>query len=290
MRADERVAGERLRRQRQRIGDVVVDGEALPRERDRRRDQIGEGEFARAVFAPGEFEAGDGAGHADRQAGIARLERIGLAVGVEEHVLGRRRGRGLAVVDGDRLVEIGAMDQHEAAAAEVAGARQGDGEREADRDRRVDRVAAALQDVEPDARRRRLLGDDHAMPGHDRTRGGEGRDERRLIGEGGERGRGREERGRRTETVSNEVLETWLGDHRKSGRPASIPSAPAERYPIAMTRRGRGAGASFRMSAAEIATQPAVGVKPARARWKKIALPRPLARREKFWSSTKVRS
>ena len=119
-----RMAGKRLRRQRQRIGDVVIDGEALPRERDRRRDQIGEGELARAVFAPGELEAGDGSGHADRQAGIARLERIGLAVGVEEHVLGRRCGRGLAIVDRDRLVEIGAMNQHEAAAAEIAGARQ----------------------------------------------------------------------------------------------------------------------------------------------------------------------
>ena len=120
-----RMAGKRLRRQRQRIGDVVVDGEALPRERDRRRDQVGEGEFARAVFAPGKLEAGDGSRHADREPGIARLERIGLAIGVEEHVLGRRRRRGLAVVDRDRLVEVGAIDQHEAAAAEVAGARQG---------------------------------------------------------------------------------------------------------------------------------------------------------------------
>ena len=168
-----RVAGKRLRRQRQGIGDVVVDGEALPRERDRRRDQVGEREFARAVFAPGELEAGDGSRHADRKPGIARLERIGLAVGVEEHVLGRRRRRGLAIVDRDRLVEIGAMNQHEAAAAEVAGARKRDGEREADRDRRIDGVAAALQDVQPDARGRRLLADDHAMLGDDRTRGGE---------------------------------------------------------------------------------------------------------------------
>ena len=34
-------------------------------------------------------------------------------------------------------------------------------------------------------------------------------------------------------------------------------------------------GASFIISAAEIATQPAVCVRPSRARWKKIALPRP---------------
>ena len=34
------------------------------------------------------------------------------------------------------------------------------------------------------------------------------------------------------------------------------------------------------MSAAEIAMQPAVGVRPGRARWKKIALPRPFAHGE----------
>ena len=61
-------------------------------------------------------------------------------------------------------------------------------------------------------------------------------------------------------------------------------------HPISMTAPRARRGASLRMSAAEIATQPAVGVRPGRARWKKIALPRPLARREKFWSSTKARS
>ena len=183
MRADEGWLAKRPCGERQRIGDIVVDNEALARERDRRRDQIREGEFARAIFAPGELEAGDGSRHADRQAGIARLERIGLAVGVEKHVLGRRGGRGFAIVDGDRPVEVGAMDQHESAAAEVAGARQRDGEREADRDRRIDGVAAMLQDIEPDARRGRFLGYDHAMPGNDRTRGGERRNEGRRIGE-----------------------------------------------------------------------------------------------------------
>ncbi len=146
-----RVAGERLRRQWQGIGDVVVDGKPLPREFDRRRDQISEREFARAILAPGEFEAGDGPRYADREPGIARLEWIGLAVGVKEHVFGRRDRRRFAVVDRDRSVEIGAIDQHEAAAAEVAGARKRDGESESDRDRRIDRVAAAFQDVQPDA-------------------------------------------------------------------------------------------------------------------------------------------
>ena len=57
----------------------------------------------------------------------------------------------------------GEMDQHEAAAADVAGARIGDREREADRDRGVDRVAAALQNVDADARGARLLRHHHAV-------------------------------------------------------------------------------------------------------------------------------
>ena len=61
-------------------------------------------------------------------------------------------------------------------------------------------------------------------------------------------------------------------------------------HPISITAPRARRGASLRMSAAPIATQPAVGARPSRAKWKKIALPRPLARREKFWSSTKVRS
>ena len=78
------------------------------------------------------------------------------------------------------------MDQHEAAAADIAGARQGDGERKTDRDRRIDGVAAALQHVEPDPRRLGLLGHHHAMCGYYRTRGGERGDDRRRIGENGE--------------------------------------------------------------------------------------------------------
>ena len=44
------------------------------------------------------------------------------------------------------------MDDHEAAAADVAGARQRDGEGEGDGDGRVHRVAAAREDLEADRR------------------------------------------------------------------------------------------------------------------------------------------
>ena len=182
MRADAGWLASAWRAERQRIGDVVVDGETLARERDRRRDRV-----RRTRTCPSRICARRARGRRPsrarrREAGIARLERIGLAVGVEEHVLGRRRGRGLAIVDRDRLIAIGAMNQHEAAAADIAGARQGDGERKADRDRRIDGVAAAPQHIETDARRRRLLAHDHAVPGDDRTRGGERGDDRRRVG------------------------------------------------------------------------------------------------------------
>ena len=203
-----RVAGKRLRRQRQGVGDVVVDCETLPRERDRRRDKVSESEFARAIFAPGELEAGHGPRNSGREAGIARPEWIGLAVGVEEHVFGRRCGRGFAVVDGDRLVEIGPINQHEAAAAEVAGARHGDGERESDGDRRIDGVAPAFQDVQPDARGRCFLTDDHAMPGDHRACGGEGRDE--WVGDNRGRSEAKKSEHGELERPQSVVLKTWM--------------------------------------------------------------------------------
>ena len=83
-----------------------------------------------------------------------------------------------------------------------------DGEREADGDRRIDRVAPAFQDVQPDTRGRRLLGHDHAMPGDDRTRGGEGRDDR--VGDGGGRREAKTSEGGEVKRSQSVVLETWL--------------------------------------------------------------------------------
>ena len=60
------------------------------------------------------------------------------------------------------------MDQHEAAAAQIAGARQRDGEREAHRDRGIDRVAAGAQHIDADPRCRRLLARHHAVRRDDR--------------------------------------------------------------------------------------------------------------------------
>ncbi len=62
----------------------------------------------------------------------------------------------------------GEVDHHEAAAADVAGARIGHRHGEADRDRGIDRVAAAAQHVGADARGARLLRHHHAVLGGDR--------------------------------------------------------------------------------------------------------------------------
>ena len=100
------------------------------------------------------------------------------------------------------------MNEHEAAAAQIAGARKSDREREADRDCRIDGVASTLQYVQSDARRRRFLGYDHAVPGEHRTCGGEwGND---WIG--ARLGRSEAEKSERGELKwpQSVVLETWL--------------------------------------------------------------------------------
>ena len=111
------------------------------------------------------------AGNADAERGIARLGVVGLAVRPREIC---RRGRGrrrLAIIDRDVLVAFGRMDHHEAAAADIAGARIGHGHGKAGRDRRIDRIAAAPQDVGADPRRDFLLRHHHAVFGGDGMNG-----------------------------------------------------------------------------------------------------------------------
>ena len=182
-----RMQGELLPPERQRIRDVVIDRQTLMRELGRGGYEIGERKFAGAVFAPGELQSRDRAGNADRKAAVARFERVRFAVGVEKHVPGRQRRGRFAIVDRDRLMPIRAMDQHEAAAADISRAGQRHCQREADRDRRVHGIAAAPQDIEPDARSHGLLAHHHAVLGDHRARSGEIGDDRRGLGARGER-------------------------------------------------------------------------------------------------------
>ena len=62
---------------------------------------------------------------------------------------------------------LGRVDHHEAAAADVAGARIGHGHGKAGRDRGIDRIAAAFEHVGADLRRDLFLRHHHAVLGDD---------------------------------------------------------------------------------------------------------------------------
>ena len=97
----------------------------------------------------------DGAGVGDDVAG-----------GVEVHVGGRGERGLLAVVDEDVFAGV-LVDEHESAAAEVAGEGVDDGEREADGDGGVDGIAAGLQDSDAGVGGEVMHGDDHGVRGAD---------------------------------------------------------------------------------------------------------------------------
>ena len=65
------------------------------------------------------------------------------------------------------------MNHHEAAAADVSGARIGDGKRKAGGDRGIDRVAALPEDVGADLRGEPFLRHHQAMLGRNGANGGE---------------------------------------------------------------------------------------------------------------------
>ena len=82
----------------------------------------------------------------------------------------RGRRRGFAIVDRGIFARLAEVDHHEAAAADIAGARISHRQRKADRNRRVDRVAAAIQNFNADTRGALLLRHHHAVAGGDRLR------------------------------------------------------------------------------------------------------------------------
>ena len=131
----------------------------------------------------------------------ANAQRAFLAQGwqecpglVEKHVFGRVQRRCLAIVDGDGFVGFGQMHQHEAAAAEIAGAGQGDSQGKPHRHRRIHRIAAAFQNIEADRRGPRLLAHHHAVAGDDGQFAGKAGGKREGIGAGEGRGEGKGKR------------------------------------------------------------------------------------------------
>jgi hypothetical protein len=100
----------------------------------------------------------------------ARPLLVDLAFVVQVHVsIGARRCH-LAIIDGDCLAAPGHVNHHESAAADVAGAWQGDRQRESHRHGRINSIAALLEDVDTDAGGRGLLGRDHAVTREDRMK------------------------------------------------------------------------------------------------------------------------
>ncbi len=117
-----------------------------------------------AVLLMGEAEHPDRARNAGRPPAQQRdVERQRLARRIEEHARGRlRRGDFAAVVDGELAgarVEI----IHEGAAPDARALRLDEAEHRLDGDRRVDRVAAALEDIEAGLCRERVGGDDERL-------------------------------------------------------------------------------------------------------------------------------
>ncbi len=132
---------------------------AVAGERDRRRHHRGAAEPA--IFGEGMVEAHHRARHPGGAIAVeARLahHRAGC---IEEHAGVRSARCGFAEID-DAVLAIGAVDQHEPAAADIAAARVDHGQRIADRDGRVDRIAAGGENAQPDRAGLMLGGDDHA--------------------------------------------------------------------------------------------------------------------------------
>ena len=100
---------------------------------------------------------------------MADLALVGrIAAGVEKHVVRRRRGRGLAIVERGDLATSCAMHD-KPAAPDIAGIGQHHLEREAHGDGGVDGVAALLEDFDAGLRGERVRGDHHRVAPGDRA-------------------------------------------------------------------------------------------------------------------------
>ena len=150
----------------ERDGLVVAHDDALARQVDGRLDELRPGQLAEPLV--GFIEAGDRSRHRDaleRQ----HLVAVNLPSGPSRRSGVTRQRRLAVVLDRRRRLVLGVVDQHVAAAADVAGARQGQRLGDRHRHRRVDGVAALAQDFRPDARGDLVLRHHHAAPADGRV-------------------------------------------------------------------------------------------------------------------------
>jgi len=96
-----------------------------------------------------------------REIAIEAALADGIASRVEKHAGGRGARRGLAKID-DGVMPVGGVDQHKAAAADIAATRIDNGERVADSDRGINGIAAGPQDLQPGFARLMLRRNHHA--------------------------------------------------------------------------------------------------------------------------------
>ena len=111
------------------------------RQADRRREQFGPCHAAKSLVR------GPHAGHRTRNAGGPVTDtaqaRNDIAIFIEIHIAAGEGWRDFPVIQKMRLTIH--IDQHEAAAADIARLRIGHGERKGRGDRRIDRVSAGAQ-------------------------------------------------------------------------------------------------------------------------------------------------
>ncbi len=142
-------------------GDHRRDREAIAGQLDRRPQQLFERQFAEAPrqFGPGRRTAR----HGDRRPAVQRHPLVAGGAHPLAIEQARRAPAGVQAVQA-----AAGPDQGEGVAADPAAGRLDHRQRGGGGDRRVDGVAATAQYLQPDLRRLRLRGGDHAAAGMDR--------------------------------------------------------------------------------------------------------------------------
>ena len=134
---------------------------ALFRQFDGRRHHAFPGHAA--IMLKGIQQARNRSRHTGRSAAIARAVAVDVAGLIEEHIFRSRGGCRFAVVDRGEFLSGSERDQHETAAADVAGLRMRHRERKPGCYRRVHRVAARFQNINAHLRRNLFLRSHHSM-------------------------------------------------------------------------------------------------------------------------------
>ncbi len=163
-----RISAHSLLSRFQELGQRVADDDAVARLPYGRLQQPPPREFA--VFLVRHVKAGYGTGHAGGEMAESRTLWIYVAVFIEIHIASRAQRRHLAVIDCYRFTACRVMDEHEAAAAQVACPWSRDGQRESDRDGGVHRVTPVSQHICTYLCRHGILRRDHAGPTEQRMR------------------------------------------------------------------------------------------------------------------------